>query len=89
MAYSPIEQGQLLAHSTLQLIADQHGATPAHIVLSWALRQEGVIAIPRASKPKHVQENRAALDIQLTQNDLYMLDQAFPPPSKPVPLEVL
>jgi len=64
-------------------------ATPAHIVLSWALRQEGVIAIPRASKPKHVQENRAALDVHLTQNDLFMLDQAFPPPGKKVPLEML
>jgi len=89
MAYSPIEQGRLLGHSTLRLIADQHSATPAQIALAWVLRQEGVIAIPRASKPEHAQENRAALDIQLTQNDLYMLDQAFPPPDKKVPLEML
>src|ERR1700730_17948723 len=89
MAYSPIEQGRLLGHSTLQLIADQHDATPAQIALAWVLRQEGVIAIPRASKPEHVEENRAALGIRLTQNDLELLDRAFPPPTKPVPLEML
>ena len=89
MAYSPIEQGRLLGHSTLQLIADHHDATPAQIALAWVLGQEGVIAIPRTSKPEHVQENRAALDVHLTQNDLFMLDQAFPPPGKKVPLEML
>jgi diketogulonate reductase-like aldo/keto reductase len=89
MAYSPIEQGRLLGNSTLQLIADQHSVTPAQITLAWVLRQESIIAIPRASKPEHVQENRAALEIRLTQNDLDVLDQAFPPPNKPVPLEML
>jgi diketogulonate reductase-like aldo/keto reductase len=89
MAYSPIEQGRLLGHSTLQLIAEQHGATPAQIALAWVLRQEGVIAIPRASKREHVQDNRAALDMKLTENDLQILDEAFPPPTRPVPLEML
>jgi diketogulonate reductase-like aldo/keto reductase len=89
MAYSPIEQGRLLGHSTLQLIADQYSVTPAQIALAWVLRQDGVIAIPRSSKPEHVDENRAALEIHLTQNDLTMLDQAFPPPDRPVPLEML
>jgi diketogulonate reductase-like aldo/keto reductase len=89
MAYSPIEQGRLLGHSTLQLVADRHGVTSAQIALAWVLRQQGVIAIPKSSKPEHVQENRAALEIQLTQDDLKMLDQTFPPPDRPVPLEML
>jgi diketogulonate reductase-like aldo/keto reductase len=89
MAYSPIEQGRLLGHSTLQLLAEQHDATPAQIAFAWILRQEGAIAIPRASKQEHVEENRAALAIQLTQNDLELLDRAFPPPAKPDPLEIL
>ena len=89
MAYSPVEQGRLLDHSTLQLLAEQHSATPAQIALAWVLRQQGVIAIPRASKPEHVQENRAALEIHLTESDLDVFDRAFPPPNKPVPLEML
>jgi len=89
MAYSPIEQGRLLNHATLQKIAEQYDATPAQVALAWVLRQPGVVAIPKASNPEHVQENRAALAIHLTKNDLQALDREFPPPTKPVPLEML
>lgn len=89
MAYSPIEQGRILKHSILQRIAEQHDATPAQVALAWVLRQPGVIAIPKASTADHVRENRAALAIHLTENDLQTLDREFPPPTKPVPLEML
>ena len=89
MAYSPIEQGRLLNHATLQKIAEQYDASPAQVALAWVLRQPGVVAIPKASNPEHVQENRAALAIHLTKNDLQALDREFPPPTKPVPLEML
>ncbi len=36
--------------------------------------------IPKASHPEHVRENRGALDIVLTEEDLTALDRAFPPP---------
>jgi hypothetical protein len=36
-----------------------------------------------------VRENRAALDVHLTQEDLRDLDREFPPPSRRVPLELL
>ncbi|MGH1482528.1 MAG: aldo/keto reductase [Geminicoccales bacterium] len=89
MAYSPIEQGRLLAHPALKAIAKAHNATSAQIALAWLLRQEGVIAIPKASRPGHVEENRRALDVTLSKDDLAALDQAFPPPSGPTPLEML
>jgi diketogulonate reductase-like aldo/keto reductase len=89
MAYSPVEQGRLLNHQVLQGIAEQHQATPAQIALAWVLREEGVIAIPKASDIKHVGENRMALEIHLTREDLATLDRAFPPPTRPVPLEML
>jgi diketogulonate reductase-like aldo/keto reductase len=44
------------------------------------LRQESTIVIPKASRPEHVRENRGALDVQLTTEDLSALDRAFPPP---------
>jgi diketogulonate reductase-like aldo/keto reductase len=89
MAYSPIEQGRLLGHRELQGVAARHGATPAQVALAWVLRQDGVSAIPRAGTPAHVQENRAALDLRLTEQDLAALDRAFPPPTGPRPLEML
>jgi diketogulonate reductase-like aldo/keto reductase len=89
MAYSPIEQGRLTEYPEVQEIADRHGVTPAQIALAWVLRQEGVIAIPKASTPEHVRENRAALDLQLTAEDLEELDDMFPPPDGPEPLEMI
>src|SRR6185312_12999456 len=89
MAYSPIEQARLLSNPTLGRIAERHEATPAQIALAWVLQVEGVIAIPRTGRPAHVDENRAALDIRLTDQDRVELDRAFPPPRKKQPLEML
>ena len=89
MAYSPIEQGRLLKASVLRTIAQQYNATPAQIALAWLLRQEQIIAIPKAASIVHVEENRAALGLQLSEADLALLDQAFPPPDEPMPLEML
>jgi diketogulonate reductase-like aldo/keto reductase len=58
------------------------------VALAWVLRQDGVCAIPRAAKPAHVRETRAALDIGLTLQDLADLDRAFPPPTYKQPLAV-
>jgi diketogulonate reductase-like aldo/keto reductase len=89
MAYSPIEQGRLLRNHGIHAIAKRHHASPSQIALAWVVRQDGVIAIPQAGVPEHVQENRKALDIRLTQQDLGQLDEAFPPPTKKQPLEML
>jgi diketogulonate reductase-like aldo/keto reductase len=90
MAYSPIEQARMLNHPALRNIAARHpGATPAQVALAWLLTREGVIAIPRAGMPAHVVENRNALDLRLTAQDLADLDRAFPPPTGKQPLAVL
>ena len=89
MAYSPIEQGRSLKDETLNMIARRHNASAAQIALAWTLRNDNVIAIPKSSKIEHVQQNRAAMDIILTKEDLADIDAAFPPPVRPSPLEVL
>jgi diketogulonate reductase-like aldo/keto reductase len=89
MAYSPIEQGRLLRHPELRAVAARHGATPAQAALAWVLRQDDVIAIPKAGDSRHVRENRVALDLHLAEEDLAALDRAFPPPAGPRSLEML
>jgi len=90
MAYSPIEQGRLLRERALTSVAVRHrDATPAQIALAWVLKQTDMMVIPKASNEAHVRENRAALDIELTDADLVELDRAFPPPRFPRPLELL
>jgi hypothetical protein len=65
--------------------SSRQDATPAQVALAWVLRQDGVIAIPKASSIDHVRDNRGALDIRLTKDDRADLDEAFPPPTKPTP----
>ncbi len=90
MAYSPIEQGRILRHPALMAVAARHsGAATAQVALAWVLRQQGICAIARAGKPAHVRENRAALDLQLTSEDLSDLDRAFPPPRRKQHLAML
>ena len=89
MAYSPVEQGRLLTNRALADVAKKHDASPAQVALAWTMRAAGVIAIPKASSIAHVTENRAALDLTLTKDDLAALDAAFPPPHGPRPLEML
>jgi diketogulonate reductase-like aldo/keto reductase len=89
MAYSPLEQGRLLRHPELRRLAQVQSATPAQVALAWVLRNDQVIAIPKAGTSAHVKQLRAAVDIALSQVDLLALDTAFPPPDEKVPLEVI
>jgi diketogulonate reductase-like aldo/keto reductase len=87
MAYSPFEQGRLL--SKLKPLAKQQGITPAQMALAWLLRQQGVIAIPKASSQPHARENHAALDIELSDEENAALDRLFPAPHQKTGLEML
>ncbi|MEW1925821.1 aldo/keto reductase [Streptomyces sp. NPDC088360] len=89
MAYSPLEQGRLLGHQALEAVASAHGSTPLQVALAWVLRHDDVIAIPKASTAAHVEQNHAALDLRLTDEDLKALDAAFPAPVGKEPLEIL
>lgn len=89
MAYSPVDQGSLLTKRGLKQIAARRGVPPAQVALAWLLHQESVVAIPKAARPEHVRENRAALDLELTPEELKELDRAFPPPKGPKPLQMV
>jgi diketogulonate reductase-like aldo/keto reductase len=87
MAYSPIEQGRLLA--SLGPFAEQRGLSPAQVALAWVLNQKGVIAVPKASNIKHVSENRSAAEVVFSEEDLVELDSVYPRPARKMPLEML
>jgi diketogulonate reductase-like aldo/keto reductase len=82
MAYSPLDQGKLLANRTLHQIGGRLGVSPTQVALAWLVRQDGVIAIPQATRLEHVRENRAALAVELTSADLIDLERAFPAPRR-------
>lgn len=90
MAYSPVGQGGgLLRHPAVVEVARRHGATAAQVCLAWVLRQDGVLAIPKASDAAHVRANAAALNVRLEAQDLQAMDAAFPAPTAKQSLSLL
>ncbi|MGC0839877.1 aldo/keto reductase [Pantoea agglomerans] len=94
MAYCPLAQAgrlrdSLFTDSQLTQIAQQKGISVAQLLLAWVIRQPGVIAIPKASSVAHVQENAAALEVELTDEDLQLIDRAWPAPQHKLPLDIV
>jgi aryl-alcohol dehydrogenase-like predicted oxidoreductase len=57
---------RLAGEATIVQIADKHGATPAQIALAWLLaRYDRMLLIPGTNSVAHLEENMAAIDIQL------------------------
>lgn len=56
----------------LEKIAQAHGATPSQVALSWLVTFHGdtVVAIPGATKAKHVEENVGAIQLALSKPEL-------------------
>ncbi len=69
VAYAPLAQGRLADYAALRTIASKHGATPAQVALKWLLDQEGVAAIPKASRRESQQGNLDALTLVLDDAD--------------------
>lgn len=59
----------------LREVAARHGATPAQVVLAWLrARSPTTLPIPGTLSIEHVRENLAALDLELSDDDLAALD---------------
>jgi len=94
MAYSPLgsvasARRALFGTSAVRAIAERHGATPAQVLLAFALRHQHVYVIPKAGAAAHVEDNLGALSLTLAQRDMAELDGAFAPPLRRRPLEML
>ncbi|WP_058909774.1 aldo/keto reductase [Entomohabitans teleogrylli] len=94
MAYCPLAQAGrlrngLINHPLVRQVAAGRGVTVAQILLAWVIRQQGVMAIPKAATIAHVQENAAALQIRLTDEECRLLDRAYPPVQRKVALDVV
>ncbi|TCN29767.1 aldo/keto reductase [Sinorhizobium americanum] len=89
MAYSPLDEGRLLHDADLVHIAKAHQATPAQVALAFLKTRAGVISIPKTGSAERARENRDAMDIHLTAEDLAELSRVFPPPRRKMRLEVI
>ena len=69
VAYCPLAQGRAASDATLVAIGHKHGASAAQVALKWLLDQDGVAAIPKASRAESQQANLNALKLKLDDDD--------------------
>jgi aryl-alcohol dehydrogenase-like predicted oxidoreductase len=61
-------------------LAEEEGLAPAQLALAWVHhRGEDVVPIPGTKRRRYLEENVAATEAELTEEDLRRLDEAAPP----------
>jgi aryl-alcohol dehydrogenase-like predicted oxidoreductase len=70
---------QLAQDPVIAGVAERHGITVTQVVLAWLLsRYERILLIPGTSSVEHLEENMAAADVELDEQDLAELEDATP-----------
>jgi diketogulonate reductase-like aldo/keto reductase len=73
-AWSPLRQGgEILQDPTITTIADNHGRTPAQVILRWHL-QIGNVTIPKSVTPERIRENIDVFDFELSDEEILQID---------------
>ena len=72
-AYAPLVKARRMDHPVLQRVAAKHGATPAQVLVRWAL-QSGLVVIPKSVRPERIRENASVYGFELDREDLGALD---------------
>ena len=57
----------------IRRVADAHGATPAQVALAWVVSHPNTVAIPGARTIEQLEENAAAADLELSDDELVQL----------------
>jgi diketogulonate reductase-like aldo/keto reductase len=92
--YSPFGHGRFPdAHTeggrVLARIAEAYDATPRQVALAFLTRRPSLFTIPKASTPQHAEENAGAGDLELSVDEIALIDAAFPRGPGPRTLPVL
>ncbi|MGH9881294.1 MAG: aldo/keto reductase, partial [Pyrinomonadaceae bacterium] len=69
---------ELVKH--IEEMAAEKSCTPAQLALAWVLAQgEDIVPIPGTKRPRYLEENVAALKVELNAKDLRRIDEIMPP----------
>ena len=83
-SYLPRFQGENLQRNldlvmTVEQIAEEKARTPAQVALAWVLRRgDDIVPIPGTKRRRYLEENAEAVDVELTDEELERLEEAFP-----------
>ncbi len=68
-SYMTLAYGKVLTNPVIEAIAKSRGATPAQVVLAWAM-QLGYAVIPSSTKREHLASNLKAQHLQLSDTEM-------------------
>lgn len=68
-SYMTLAYGKVLDDPVIGRIATAHGATPAQVVLAWAMQLD-VAVIPSSTKRAHLEGNLKAQDLKLSESEM-------------------
>jgi 2,5-diketo-D-gluconate reductase B len=69
VAYCPLGRGRMFSDSVLAEVAKARGKSVAQIALRWSV-QQGIIPIPRSSKPDRIADNLKVFDFTLSDTEM-------------------
>ena len=73
--WNPINAGNILAVDTLNKVAAKHKSTPQQVALKWLYAHyPNILLIPGTSKTAHLKENMEAVNLNLDEGDIAILD---------------
>jgi len=71
-------EANLALADTLRALAAEKGCTPAQLALAWLLAHDNVVPIPGTRRIERLEENVAAADIVLTDDERARIESAIP-----------
>jgi diketogulonate reductase-like aldo/keto reductase len=77
IAYSPLDTGNIPISRLPKDMLEKYEMTPAQLMLNWVTYPEPMIAIPKAGRISHVEENASAVDVRISQADYRALSKRF------------
>lgn len=73
VSYSPLGRGKALKDSVINEIARKNKFSAAQVCLAWVI-DKGAYPVPKATSLDHLKDNFAALDLQLSDEDIQKID---------------
>jgi aryl-alcohol dehydrogenase-like predicted oxidoreductase len=75
-------EANLRLSSKVREIAQEKDVTPAQLAIAWVLAQgDGLVPIPGTKRRTYLEQNAAAVDVVLTEDDLARIDAELPEPA--------
>lgn len=72
-AYSPLGTGDLLGNELVNKLAQEHGKSPAQILIRWGL-EHGFLPLPKSVHEEYIKANGQVFDFSLSADEMKLLD---------------